>query len=75
MASIPFNSFLDVAHIHLYRTKVVEWINTTFQTKGFAVNVLELSVPNTNIPWQHGEGASDRITQTYKVVQFPETLD
>lgn len=32
--------------------------------------MLGLSVLNTNIPWQRGERASDRITQTYKVVPW-----
>lgn len=68
MTPIPFHSFLEVAHIHLSRTKAEPWINTTPQTKSFVVNVLEFSVLNTNIPWQRGEGASDRITQTSKVV-------
>lgn len=75
MTSIAFNSFLEVTHIYLSCTKKEEWINTTSQTKSFAVNVLELSVLSTNIPWQHGEEASERITQTYKVLQLPETLD
>lgn len=70
ITSIPFHSFLEVTHIHLSRTKVEEWINTTSQTKSFLVNVLELSVLNTNIPWQHGEGGGDRISQTYKIVPW-----
>lgn len=70
ITSIPFHSFLEVTHIHLSRTKVEEWINTTSQTKSFLVNVLELSVLNTNIPWQRGEGGGDRITQTYKIVPW-----
>lgn len=68
MTSIPFHSFVEVSHIGLSCTKVEEWINTTSQTKSFAVNVLELSVLNTNILWQCGEGGSDCITQTYMVV-------
>lgn len=70
ITSIPLHSFLEVTHIHLSHTKVEEWINTTSQTKSFLVNVLELSVLNTNIPWQRGEGGGDRITQTYKIVPW-----
>lgn len=32
--------------------------------------MLELSVPNSNIPWQREEGGGDPITQTYKVAPW-----